>query len=182
MWDLPLSVKIDGKEHKIRSDCDYRVVLDVLSALGDEDLPPENRMFCALKIFYADLEEISNYEEAAEQMIDVINLRKKEAGKPDAPRLMDWEYDFNYIAPAVSRVLGYDVRTPNKYTHWWSFMGGFSEAGDCLFNFIVAIRTKLSKGQKLEKHEQAFYRENRKAVDLPEKLTEEEREWLNSEW
>ena len=155
-----MSVKIDGKEHKIRSDCDYRIVLDVLSALGDEDLPPENRMFCALRIFYADLEEISNYEEAAEQMIDVIN----------------------YIAPAVSRVLGYDVRIPNKYTHWWSFMGGFSEAGDCLFNFIIAIRTKLSKGQKLEKHEQAFYRENRKAVDLPEKLTEEEREWLNSEW
>ena len=38
MWDLPVSVEIDGKEYAIRQKCDYRVVLDVLSALGDVDL------------------------------------------------------------------------------------------------------------------------------------------------
>lgn len=181
MWDLPLSVEIDGKEHKIRNKCDFRVVLDVIAALNDEELPENYRIFCALSIFYEDIDSIQNIEEAAKKMVDVIDMGKNKSN-PNAPKIMDWEHDFKYIAAAVSRVLGYDVRTPDKYTHWYSFLGAFLEIGDCLFNFIVAIRTKLSKGIKLEKNEQTFYRENRDAVDLPKKLTSEEQEWLNSEW
>ena len=41
MWSLPISVEIDGTEYAIRNKCDYRVVLDVISALNDEELEME---------------------------------------------------------------------------------------------------------------------------------------------
>ena len=95
---------------------------------------------------------------------------------------MSWKKDFKFIAPAVSRVLGYDVRTPNKYTHWWSFYGAFMEIGECYWQTIISIRKKKMHGQKLEEWEQKIYRENKKDIDLSQNLTDEEREWLDSDW
>ena len=69
---------------------------------------------------------------------------------------MDWEHDFQNIAPPVSRVLGYDVRTPNKYTHWWTFLGGYMEIGETTFSNVVSIRSKMAKGKKLEQYEKEF--------------------------
>ena len=37
-YSLPYSVNIDGEELQIRNKCDFRVVLDVIEALNDEDL------------------------------------------------------------------------------------------------------------------------------------------------
>jgi hypothetical protein len=47
MWNLPLSVEIDGKDYKIRNKCDYRMVLDVINALNDEELEKVYRIQCA---------------------------------------------------------------------------------------------------------------------------------------
>ena len=38
------------------------------------------------------------------------------------------------------------------------------------------------KGKPLDKWERDFYNENRKLIDLPHKLTDEEQEWLDSDW
>jgi hypothetical protein len=71
---------------------------------------------------------------------------------------------------------------PDKFTHWWTFIGGYREIGECTFANIVGIRSKRAKGKRLEKWEEEFYRENKKMVDLPQKLTAEEEEFLNSDW
>ena len=97
-------------------------------------------------------------------------------------RLMSWKKDFKLIAPAVSRILGYDVRTPNKYTHWWTFMGAFQEIGESVWRTFISIRKKKMHGQKLEEWEQKIYRENKYDIDLPQNLTDEEKEWLDSDW
>ena len=47
---------------------------------------------------------------------------------------------------------------------------------------MISLRNKKQKGKKLEKHEQEFYQENKKMVDLPLNITEEEQEWLDSDW
>jgi hypothetical protein len=183
MWDLPLSVEIDGEQHAIRNKCDYRVILDVISALNDEELEMENRVQCALIIFYEDVSKIKNVKEAIEGMFRVINLGEENDGKQEEkPRVMDWEQDFNYISPPVSRVLGYSVRDANRHTHWFDFVGAYMEIGECTFANVVSIRNKKMRGKKLEKWEEEFYRENRKIVDLKMKLTTDEEEFLNSEW
>ena len=162
IWSLPISVEIDGKEYAIRNKCDYRVVLDVISALNDEDLEMEYRVECALFQFYGNdeldtvekvLSSLNDIQIAIIEMMKVINLGKEETAEEEAkPKLMDWEYDFQQIAR------------------------------ECTCANIISIRNKKIKGKKLEKYEQEFYRENKKLVDLPHKLTDEEQEWLDSDW
>ena len=180
MWNLPVSVKIDNKEAVIRNNCDYRVILDVITALNDEELEIQYRFECALRIFYENVEEITNIKKAIKEMLKIINLGE-DVKEENKPQIMNWEHDFNLLAAPVSRVLGYSVRNCNNYTHWYDFIGAYMEIGDCAFSNIISIRNKRLKGKKLEKWEQEFYRENKKIIDLPHKLTAEEEEFLNSE-
>lgn len=183
MWDLPIAVEINGQQHPIRNKCDYRVVLDVICALNDNELTEEEKVKCALFIFYEDISQIDDFETAIKEMFRIINGGEEEEQTQDnKPKLMDWQHDFPQLAPPISRVLGYDVRTPDKYTHWMSFLGGYQEIGECTFSTIVSIRSKRAKGQKLDKWEIDYIREHRKMVELPQKLTAEEEELLNSEW
>lgn len=183
MWDLPISVSIDGIEYKIRNKCDYRVVLDAISTLIDEEFEMQERLQCALFIFYENIKGCKDIEKAVTEMMRIINNGEvEEEQENNKPVLMDWKHDFKHIVAPISRVLGYDVRTPEKYTHWWTFLSGYMEIGECTFATIVSIRDKKAKGKKLEKWEVDFYRDNKKMVDLPLKLSYEEQKLLNSDW
>ena len=182
MWDLPTSVEINGEQFNIRNKCDYRVILDCIYALQDADLPQREQVRCALFIFYEDSENIKDIEEAVRQMMLIINNGKEEKEETAKPILMDWQKDFPVLAPPISRVLGYSVRSPEKFTHWYDFIGAYLEIGsECVFSNITTIRSKLQKGKPLEKYEEEFYRENRDLVNLPRSLSEEEEMWLFSE-
>lgn len=192
-WNLPISVEIDGTEYPIRNKCDYRVVLDVIKALNDEDLDMQYRIQCALFIFYGNDEldtkekvlkafrTKENTQKAINEMTKIISLGE-EKEQDDKPPIMDWEHDFSYIAPPINRVLGYSVRDTKNYTHFWDFIGAYQEIGECSWANIVAVRSKLMKGKPLDKREREFYNENRKFIDLPHNLTNEEQEWLDSDW
>lgn len=183
MWDLPIAVEIDGKQHPIRDNCDYRVVLDAICALNDNELTDEEKVKCALFIFYEDVYKIDDLETAVKEMFNIIRGGEEpEENEEQKPRLMDWQHDFPQLAPPISRVLGYDVRTPGKFTHWYSFLGGYQEIGECNFSTIVSIRSKRAKGKKLDKWEEEYIREHKKTVELPLKLSEQEQEWLDSDW
>ena len=78
-YSLPYSVNIDGEKINIRNKCDFRVVLDVIEALNDEDLTEQEKIQCALYIFYGEeLTKISNYDEAVKQMFIIINGGEEE--------------------------------------------------------------------------------------------------------
>ena len=188
-WNFPTTVEIDGETFEIEQKCDYRVVLDCISVYEDTSLDITSQHQSALIIFYKDPLKIKNPEEAVKQMLRVIDVRNEDEPfaeqseqSEQSPRLMCWSKDFKYIAPAVSRVLGYDIRNPDIYVHWWTFYGAFMEVGECAWSTIISIRKKKMRGEKLEEWEQKVYRENRKDIDLPRNLTDDEKEWLDSEW
>lgn len=186
-WDLPLSVNVDGTDFKIRNECDYRVILDVIGALNDETLTDEERIKSALIIFYEDLSEAKNMQEMVKEMFNIVSGGEcdESGGNTESQpqhRLMDWNFDFPRIAPPVNKVLGYDIRTPGKYTHWYTLLSAYMEIGECTFSTITTIRSKRAKNKKLENYEIEFYKKNRKIVDLPTKLTPEEEAFLNSDW
>lgn len=191
-YDLPLVVELDGKDFKITNKCDYRVILDIFEVFNDEEMSLAERQRIALYIFYKDVDEdisqIKDLKQALIEMYKIINMQSEfdenvenQKHEENRPKLMDWSFDFNLIAPAVSKVLGYDVRTPDKLTHWWTFLGAYQEIGECVFANVVSIRNKIKKGKKLEKHEREFYEQNRKIIDLPVKLTKSDEDWLSSD-
>lgn len=182
MWDLPTSVEINGKSHAIRNKCDYRVVLDVICALNDNELTEEEKVKCALVIFYEEASQIEDFETAIKEMFRIINGGEvDEQANDNKPKLMDWEHDFPVLVAPINRVLGYEVRSI-PYLHFYTFLSAYMEIGECTFSTIVSIRSKKAKGQKLDKWEIDYIREHRKMVELPQKLTAEEEKLLNSEW
>ena len=182
-WDLPTTVEINGKELNIRNKCDYRVVLDVIAVLNDKDLDNDSKIRCSLYIFYENIEDITDFQSAIDEMMKIINMGEDvKEDEPEKPKIMDWEYDFNNVAPPISRVLGYSIRNKDNYTHWYDFIGAYMEIGDCYFAQIIAIRSKKQKGKKLDEQDRQFYKEHKKEIDLPMTLSEDEQEWLDSDW
>ena len=182
MWDLPIAVEINGKSHPIRNKCDYRVVLDVICALNDNELTEEEKVKCALFIFYEDISKIDDFETAIKEMFRIINGGEvEEQAQDNKPKLMDWEHDFPVLVAPINRVLNCEIRSVD-YLHWFSVLSAYMEIGECTFSTIVSIRSKRAKGSKLDKWEIDYIREHRKMVELPQKLTAEEEELLNSEW
>ena len=178
-WDLPSSLSIGGEDFSIRTD--FRAILDILAAYSDPELEDDEKMLVCLSILYVDFEKIpqEHYEEAMKKAIEFIDMGQTPDDKP-SPRLMDWEYDAAVIIPEVNKNLGYEVRT-SKETHWWTFLGAYMGIGDGLYSNIINIRQKRSKGKKLEKYEQEYYRENKKLIDLPAHLTEEQQKAADNE-
>lgn len=182
MWDLPISVEIGGKKYAITNKCDYRMVLDVICALNDNELDDEQKIRTALYIFYEDISKCSDIEKAVKEMFKIISYGEEDDGKNENnSKLMDWEHDFPILVAPINRVLNCEIRSVD-YLHWWTLLSAYYEIGECTFQNVVSIRSKRAKGKKLEKWEQEFYLENKKMVDLPKNLTEEEQEWLDSDW
>lgn len=180
MYKLPKSLNVCGVIYEIRSD--FRAVLDCCAALSDSNLSNEEKAFVCLDIMYPSFSDMppEHYEEAIKQCFWFINCGADEDNTRKAPKLMDWEQDFQYIVAPINRVLGTEIRAVD-YLHWWSFISAYYEIGDCTFAQIVRIRDKKAKGKKLDKAEQEWYKNNRKLVDLKQSFSESEKAILK-EW
>lgn len=182
-WDLPTTAEFGGITYTLNTD--YRDILEIISYLtGDGD--GQENAYIAMALFYGDFDNMpaGEYKAAWEYLRGFISMFEPEDSRP-APKVMDWEHDFNPIISGVNKVWGGEVRMV-PYMHWFTFIGLFSAVGDGPFSTIVSIREKKRKGKKLEKWEQEYYAENKARVDLPKKQTEQEKEeiekindWLN---
>jgi hypothetical protein len=170
MFELPTSIEIQGQLHDITNKGDYRMVLDCFEVLEDITLTDQERMLCCLIIFYDELNEIDdidtvfgeNFQEAVEKMFVFFNYGKPQSqslGMKMNHKLVNWDKDSDMIASAVNNVAGKEVRL-EPYIHWWTFLGYYMAIGDCLFANVIHIRNKILKGEKLEKYEQKFKRDN----------------------
>lgn len=173
MWELPTSLNISGVSWNIRSD--YRAILDILTALSNPDYEEDDKILITLTILYPDFDKMpsESYSEALEQAYWFIDGGKANKDKKHSLRVMDWEQDAHLYIPAINRVMGREIRAL-EYLHWWTFLGAYSEIGECSYSQIVSLRSKKAKGKKLEKWEREFMAENKDIVELKVKLTEEE--------
>lgn len=177
-WSFPTSLNVGGVNYEIRTD--YRVVLDLFTALNDPELQDQSEELtayaqtqCILQIMFPQCDDIpeKHIQEALQKVSEFIDMGIRDERKK--PKTMDWEQDAPIIIPAVNKVLNTEIRAQN-YIHWWTFLGAYMEIGESLYSTVIDIRQKKQKHKKLEKWEEEFYRENKSLVDLKEKYTEEE--------
>lgn len=120
-----------------------------------------------------------HYEDAIQAGIHFINCDFGDAPHK-APRLVDWEQDYSLIIAPINRVIGGEVRAV-KYMHWWYFLAAYQQIGDCTFAQVVRIRDRLTRGKRLDKSDQEWYRKNRHLVDFKRKYTSADGE-LTKKW
>lgn len=176
-WNLPTSLNISGVDFLIRTD--FRNVLNAISFFNNPEYELDEQWEIFMRLLFEDFDSVPQecYAEAIQKAIEFVDMGKENDGRPK-PRLMDWEQDASIIIPAINRVMGTEVRSI-PYVHWWTFLGAYMEIGESLFSSVVSIRHKKSKGQKLEKWEQDFYRDNKNTVDLQRKYSKEEMEEID---
>ena len=170
-YDLPTSLTIGEVVYPIRYN--WRAVLDALIACADPELDGEGKAICILTILFPTWKEIpaDRLTEALQRACEFIDCGQKDDGKTK-PKMIDWEQDAAIIIPEINKVAGKEIRLdPN--IHWWTFFGWFMGIGDGLLASVLHIRSKKSKGEKLEKWEQDFYKANKAIVDMKAPETEE---------
>ena len=180
-FGLPKTLTVSGREEPIRYE--YTAVLDAISALSDPELEDGEKVFAFLYIIYENFEEFDSrdYKEAFTAALDFINNGTEDSGKRST-KLVDFEQDYKIMIPAINRVAGKEIRE-DENIHWWTFLGWFMEIGECTYGNVLNIRSKKSKGKKLEDWEKEFYNANKSLVDIKPRLSEEEKkaeEWLNN--
>lgn len=179
-YRLPKSLELNGREYKIR--WDVGAALDMLTALSDPDLSDRDKAIALLSILYVDKVPRKDQEEAIKQALWFLDCGDRAKGKK-SPRVVDWDKDFQIICPAVNRVLGYDIREKPESLHWWTFLGAYMEiGGDCLFAQVVNIRDKEARGKKLEKYEKEWASKNRHLIDIGNKFSTAEDDFLNAQF
>lgn len=166
---LPKSLEIGGNQYEIRSD--FRIALLIFEAFNDTNLNDSEKSEVCLKCLYKEIpSDLKTAYKKAIWFLDGGNIPKS---RQNHRKIFDWKQDESIIFSAVNKSAGFETRSA-EYVHWWTFLGYFSEIGEGLFSQVVNIRTKKSKGKKLEKWEREFYAEHREMIDLKRAVSGEE--------
>lgn len=158
-WRLPTALTLGAVDFAIRTD--YRVILGIFRVFASDEYDENEKWAIALKAFYKDSIPDELIETAAEQMCLFFNGGSAidGGGNDRKPKLMDWDQDATILIPAVNKVAGFDIRGMD-YLHWWTFLSYYTEVGEGTFATVVAIRKKMAYGEKLEKYEREYVRNN----------------------
>lgn len=171
-WELPDSAVIGGKTYPLH--CDFREVLEIFSYFSDPDLPDYMKWQIALALFYEGDIPWEHQQEAMEYLSRFLSGGNEEQVTP-GPRLLDWEQDSQLIVSDINKVAGQEIRAL-PFLHWWTFLSWFHAIGEGQLSSVVAIRSKLARGKKLEQWEKDFYREHKSRIDLTARYSRQELE------
>jgi hypothetical protein len=172
---FPDAVIIDGVA--VQVDTSYRTCLLIILAFEDAELTDQEKMSVLLHNLYDKVPE--NIEDAVKQGIKFLD-GGEEAGEGEGQltqRLYSFNKDARFIYSAFMQTHGIDLAKEDL--HWWKFLALFLDLGaDTVFSNIVSLRKRLADG-KATKEERAAAREMHDILDLPEQLTQEEKELEN---
>lgn len=189
MYELPTSITVNGIQHPIRNQGDYRMVLDCFTALNDETISKNERIVACLCIFLEEITDISqiyelpDLEKVSKEVMKFLNCGSDDNEKQQPFRVIDWEKDETLICSAINKIAGKEIRT-EPYIHWWTFMGYYVAIGESALATVVSIRYKKARNEKLEKHERKFINDNPQYFNLDMRTIQqrEDDEWIKSVW
>lgn len=176
LGELPRSLKVGRRWYKIRTDRKH--IFKIIEAFLDPELTESAQTYICMTILYVDSESIPKkfYDKAANAAMNFINQEKSETkatNRKPSPKLMDWIQDEPLLFAAVNKVAGYETRNA-KYIHWWTFLSWLMEIDEGTYKYVLYLRNKKAKGEKLDKEERKFWNANKDICVIKERLTAEE--------
>lgn len=194
----PEQVEVDGKLYKINSDFRTSIQFEILMqkkeltekqkefanelCLLDKEMDRETAELLAkykdgLELYYPEIP--NNINGAINEMLWFYecgkeNIDKKKSKKSGSrKKIYDYNYDADYIYAAFFEQ--YHIDLAEQELHWWKFSALFSALSeDCMISKIITYRVIDTKG--MEKEQKAFYNRMKRLYQLPEDISEEERE------
>lgn len=165
---------------------DFRIGILFEMLMKDNNLKDEFKVIQAIKLYYPNTEQITDFEKAFEDIIwfytcgksDFSKIQKddtKKAKTQNEEKIYDYEYDDQYIYSAFIETYQMDLQEID-YLHWWKFKAMFNSLNkDTKIVEIMGYRAiDLSKIK--DKEEKARYRKLKKIYKLPDMRTEAQKE------
>jgi len=189
-YSLTTCFEIEEELFHIHNKGDYRTVLSCFNILYDNELTEKERLYACLIVFYDELEDLDDIienihlvKELTEKMFWFFDCGNAYADTKPKPKLIDWDKDEILIVSAINNVAKQEIRAL-EYLHWWTFISYYMAIGDCSLSQIVAIRDKIARHKKLEKHEKKFKDENPQYFnfDYRTKADKDADDWIMSLW
>ena len=192
MYEIPTQVYIEEQSYAIRNQGDYRMVLDCFSALNDNELSKEERLFSSLIIFYEAFEDLNSIivlpQESLECFIQEMYRffnggQDTSVGAELRYNLLDWDKDSQLVCSGINKVAGKEIRS-EAYLHWWTFLSYYMAIGEGPLSTVLSIRHKIVENKKLEKYEKEFRRNNPQYFVWDAKTVEQKEadDWVRSVW
>lgn len=163
---------------------DFRISILFELLMQDNELSEEEKVEQALILYYPNLEEITNYKEAIENIIWFYKCGKEEVKenvdeesnmKNRQKQIYSYEFDAEYIYSAFMEQYNIDLNNIS-YLHWWKFKALFNSLNEnVLFSKIMGYRAmniSKIKDKEMRKH----YKKMQKLYALPDMRSEEEKE------
>ena len=177
--DLDKIVKMRIKED-FNTNFKNSILFELL--MQESNLSNEAKVYQALKIYYPNLNQITDVNKAIDNMLWFYKCGKEDeektsqkATRENTKRIYSYEFDNELIYSAFKDQYNIDLQDI-KYLHWWKFKAMFDALKDD--NKIVeimgyrAINLSKIKDKEMKKH----YKKIQKLYALPDMRSEEEKE------
>ena len=177
--DLDKVVKMRIKED-FNTNFKNSILFELL--MQESDLSNEAKAYQALKIYYPNLNQITDVNKAIDNMLWFYKCGKEDeektsqkATRVNTKRIYSYEFDNELIYSAFKDQYNIDLQDI-KYLHWWKFKAMFDGLKDD--NKIVeimgyrAVNLNKIKDKEMRKH----YKKMQKLYALPDMRSEEEKE------
>ena len=150
--------------------------------MQESNLSNEAKVYQALKLYYPNMNQITDVNKAIDNMLWFYKCGKEEkeetgheTSKENTKRIYSYEFDNELIYSAFKDQYNIDLQDI-EFLHWWKFKAMFDALKDD--NKIVeimgyrAINLNKIKDKEMKKH----YRKMQKLYALPDMRSEEEKE------
>ena len=176
--DLEKIVKMRIKED-FNTNFKNSILFELL--MQESNLSNEAKVYQALKIYYPNLNQITDVNKAIDNMLWFYKCGKEDEEKTsqktieNTKRIYSYEFDNELIYSAFKDQYNIDLQDI-EYLHWWKFKAMFDALKDD--NKIVeimgyrAINLSKIKDKEMKKH----YKKMQKLYALPDMRSEEEKE------
>lgn len=180
-----LSYILENRIGQIEFNTDFRTSILFELLMQDDTISEQNKMIQAFRLYYPNLEQITDFNKAIEDVIwfyrcgkELANSnkkRKKAKNAKQGKQIYSYEFDDDYIFSAFMQQYKIDLQEI-EYLHWWKFKAMFEGlSGDTKMAEIMGYRA-MDVSKIKDKEEKKRYKELQEIYSLPDMRTAEQKE------
>lgn len=161
---------------------DFRTSMLFEMLMQDRNIRKKNKIIQAIKLYYPDVRQITDYEKAVEDILwfyrcgkELANSNNNVSTENKSKQVYSYEFDDNYIYSAFLQQYNVDLQDI-EYLHWWKFRAMFDGLSkDTKIVEIMGYRAIDLRTIK-DKEEKKRIKKLKELYKLPDMRTREQKE------
>lgn len=167
---------------EIEFNTDFRISIMFELLMQDNTISQENKIAQALKLYYPNFTQITDFNKAIEDIVwfyrcgkELANSNKKSESRNKEKQIYSYEFDDTHIYTAFMRQYGKDLQDI-EYLHWWKFRAMFEDLDESTKMAQIMSYRAMDISKIKDKEEKNRYKRLQQIYSLPDMRTVEQKE------